>query len=268
MWLENINWVSNAETASGPTPKATPIFAEYRNGMDALQRLQDRKIVALFSEEDEEKITEGLPAQRIAGPEIVEAAKAGYAYRKDDKKDTWTLVKKRPMPHLRVDVKHLDDPDLQTFVQAFKLKPGLSKYDIVADKADPFLANAPKEGLNYLDLETRSLLQVLFFLSHGVMVPPEHRGSGIAPMTIDADGREFDWQQVLDGLFQVCHAKGHHRPPYAHVAIRYHDYWFYIDERDRDSKATFALIVELSRLELQGKSGSSAPVLTLPLGGR
>ena len=40
-------------------------------------------------------------------------------------------------------------------------------------------------------------------------------------------------------------------------------YWFYIDERDRDTKATFALLVELSRLQLSTDKGGGAPVLTI-----
>ncbi len=268
MWLENINWVSNAETASGPTPKTPPIYAEYRSGMEALQRLQDRRLVSFFQEERDEKISEGLPTPNLKGNEVLEAAKAGYEFRKDEKKETWTLVKKKPVPVLRVSAEGLKDPDLAEFCRVFKLQPGLSTYDLVADKADPFLEGMPKEGLNYLDLETRSLLQVLFYLSHGVTVPPDHICSGKAPMTLEHDGMGFDWQQVLGGLFQVCHAKGHLRPAHAYVAIKYDGYWFYIDERDRDSKATFALIVQLSRLELAGKTGASAPVLTLPLGGR
>src|SRR5262249_31055435 len=29
LWLENLNWVPNAETASGPTPKGPPEFVEF-----------------------------------------------------------------------------------------------------------------------------------------------------------------------------------------------------------------------------------------------
>jgi len=267
LWLENINWVANAETASGPTPKAPPVFAEYLAGMRALQRLQDRKIVAIYSEEHEEKISEGLPTPRLSGAEILEAAKAGYEFRKDQKKDTWTLIRKKQEPHLRVDAKHRENPDVAVFCRTFHLKPDEAKYDIVSDKADPFLANIPKEGCSFLDLETRSLLQVLFYVSHGVEVPIEHVHAGRAPMTYNADGTFFDWSAVTDGLFRVCHRKCRHRPTEAHVAVQYDGYWFYIDGRDRDTKATFALIMELSRLELASKTGP-APVLTIPLGGR
>lgn len=72
---------------------------------------------------------------------------------------------------------------------------------------------------------------------------------------------------MLDGLFIVCYAEGKHPPACAQVAVQYQGYWFYIDARDRDTKATFALLVELSRLELGAKTGT-APILTLPLGGR
>ena len=116
-------------------------------------------------------------------------------------------------------------------------------------------------------METRSLLQVLFFVAHGVELPPEHVASGIAPQTRGPDGTLFDWQQVTRGLFRVSSAAGKKPPPCAHVSVCYNGYWFYIDERDRDTKATFALLVELSRLELGAKAGSS-PILTLPLGGR
>ena len=85
-------------------------------------------------------------------------------------------------------------------------------------------------------------------------------------MTAGEDGAAFDWNQVTAGLFQVRSEDGKRPPPCAHVAVRYGGHWFYIDRRDRDTMATFQLLVELSRLELGAKSGSS-PVLTLPLGG-
>jgi hypothetical protein len=49
------------------------------------------------------------------------------------------------------------------------------------------------------------------------------------------------------------------------VAVHYDGYWYFIDERDRESKSTFALLLEVSRLELQ-PTESRAPLLTLPIG--
>jgi hypothetical protein len=69
---------------------------------------------------------------------------------------------------------------------------------------------------------------------------------------------------VADGLFRVRQSNA--RPNNAHVAVPYKGYWFYLDEADHDSKVTFALLMELARLELPG-SKERGPILTLPLGG-
>ena len=59
LWLENLNWVSNAQTGSGPTPKQPPDFAEFLAGVKALQKLQDRGQIVFTTEEREEK--QGIP---------------------------------------------------------------------------------------------------------------------------------------------------------------------------------------------------------------
>ena len=102
-------------------------------------------------------------------------------------------------------------------------------------------------------------------MSHGVEVPEPHRARGLATITRDAAGQDFDWQQVMAELFRVRSQPGTERPANAHVAVRYKDHWFYVDEADQDSKSTFSPLVELSRLELTGKSGPG-PQLTLPIG--
>ena len=71
----------------------------------------------------------------------------------------------------------------------------------------------------------------------------------------------------MEGLFRVGAVKGRDRPAHAHVAVPYRDHWFYIDQTDQDTKATFSLLMELSRLELTGKTGPG-PILTLPVTGR
>jgi hypothetical protein len=261
LWLENLNWVSNAETASGPTPRDPPEYAEFLAGILALQRLQDRRLAILTTEERGERLTDGVAAGLNTPAAAVEAAKGGFEYRKDDT-GGWAVVKKKLRPVLRVGKVAADDPDFAAFCRAFKLDPVRRTFDLDVEKLDPFLAGAPAAGLGVLDLETRSLLQVLFFVSNGVEVPPEHAASGAAPQTPG-----FDWHQVTAGLFRVECAAGKKPPACAHVAVCYKGYWFYIDERDRDTKATFALLVELSRLEL-GTTAGSAPILTLPLGGR
>src|SRR5262249_4961537 len=116
-----------------------------------------------------------------------------------------------------------------------------------------------------IDLETRSLLQVLFFVAHGVEVPPEHVVAGRARTTIDLDGSLADYDRVLGGLFKVKSAKCKNRPPCAAVAVQYLDHWYFIEEIDHNTRATFALLYYLSKLELGSKPGA-APLFTIPLG--
>jgi len=238
----------------------------FQNGILALQRLQDRKLVSLATEERAERLTDGVATKESTPAAAVEAVKAGFEYRKDAKGD-WAVVRKRQQPMLRVGVVPPADPDFDIFCRAFALDPEKRTFDLTTDKLDPFLKGAPAKGLDALDMETRSLLQVLFFVAHGVEVPPAHVASGIVPMAVGRDGAVFDWDSVLGGLFKVYSAEGKKPPPCASVFVCYRDHWFYIDERDRDTKATFALLVELSRLELGSKAGV-APLFTLPLGGR
>jgi hypothetical protein len=264
LWLENLNWVPNAETGSGPTPKYAPEYVEFLNGIQALQRLQDRKLVTLFTVERDERLTDGVAVGDSTPSAAVEAVKAGFEYRRDDKGE-WAVVRKKQQPLLRVGTVPPNDPDFETFCHSFGLNPEIRTFELTTDKLDPFKVKAPAKGLDALDMETRSLLQVLFFAANGVEVPPAHIASGVAPMAFTADGTAFDWDQVLGGLFKVKCAVGKKPPTCAHVAVCYRDHWFYIDEQDRDSKSTFALLVELSRLELTSKAGVT-PLFTLPLG--
>ena len=156
---------------------------------------------------------------------------------------------------------------MEEFARAFRLKRGLTKYDITQETLSPFSSSAPAEGLTNLDLETRSLLQVLYYVSHGIDVPPEHVARGVLTVTRDESGEIYDWPRIMRGLFHVRWAPSDERPPGAHVATQYGGCWFYIEESDQDTKSTFSLLMELSRLELAGKPGPG-PVLTLPVSGR
>ena len=267
LYLENLNWVSNAETASGPTPRSARVcrVPERRRGAPAAARSQVRYALCRGARGS---LTDGVPVGTGTPAAAVEAEKAGLEYRKDEQGELVASSRRRTQPILRVG--NVDGERSRTSRPSAGCSNSIRAertFDLTTDKLDPFLLGAAEKAWTRLDMETRSLLQVLFFVAHGVELPPEHVASGIAPQTMGPDGALFDWQQVTRGLFQVAARRARHRRPCADVAVRYNGYWFYIDERDRDTKATFALLVELSRLELGAKAGTS-PILTLPLGGR
>ncbi len=68
------------------------------------------------------------------------------------------------------------------------------------------------------------------------------------------------------GLFEVHSYKGHKPPNEAFVAVKYCGYWYYIDDRDHASKATFSLMLQLNRLEFGRQAIGGGPFLTLPVG--
>lgn len=78
---------------------------------------------------------------------------------------------------------------MRLLVDAFRLEPGLASYDIGIEMLDPFPVNYPAAGVRVLDLETRSLLQVLYFLSKSVSVPAQHLRDGSVRGAIDAKGK-------------------------------------------------------------------------------
>ena len=267
LYLENLNWVSNAQTASGPTPKLAPVFEDFRRGIQALQALQDRGQIVFASEERTEALGSPLPAASVTARDLVEAAKSGYEYRLNEAGSHWVLIKRSPQPVLLVDPRAVDSPEMTEAARAFRLKRGIARYAITQESLSPFPETFPGEGVSTLDVETRSLLQALYYVCHGIDVPDEHVDAGLVTVTRGPTGERFDWRTLTDGLFRVRSVKGPDGPANAHVAVPYRGYWFYVEDTDQDTKATFSLLMELSRLELAGKPGAS-PVFTLPISGR
>jgi hypothetical protein len=147
------------------------------------------------------------------------------------------------------------------------LVPGQMRYELVAAaRGDVDPARFPKAPSPVLRAVTRSSAQVLFYLANGVEVPPQHIETGLVHLPVDAEGRPVG-PEVTSGLFRVQTSKGHKPPKSAYVAVKYRGVWFYIDDSDQQSKATFALVLGISRLDFARETiGATRPVLTLPVG--
>ncbi len=265
LWLESLNWVANAAGSSGPTTPAAPPQSDFQRGMELLQALQDRGYIAFATEERETSVGGELPADRIQAEDLISAARDGLEYRPAPDGRTWSLIRKRKVPVMRVHPDAIRLPEMIEMSRIFRLRRESTRFDIEIEKVDPF--TYPPRGIETIDLEARSLLQVLYFVSKGVEVPSPHLTQGIAVATVDERGRPFDWTRITKDLFRVASTADAKVPATAHVSIRYQDHWFFIDKRDGPSMATFTLLMELARLELPGRPGGG-PSFTLPLGGR
>ena len=114
-----------------------------------------------------------------------------------------------------------------------------------------------------ISIRSRSLMSILFYLSHHVDTPKEHKAAGLVTVTRNLDGSEFDWDKTAGGsLFHILHSEK--RPDMAFVAIPYRGKWFYLPDNDLESKATFMLLTQLFRLQA-GSAKSAGPALTLPV---
>ncbi len=147
-------------------------------------------------------------------------------------------------------------PEYREFMQIAGLDPELGVYRVTSDltDADP----------GVLNLRFRSFVGVMYFLSQGVEVPQKDLASGRVTITRDAEGRPFDWSRVTRGLMRI--RSGDRRPASAAVAVFYRSSWFYIDDADLDSKATFSMLGQIFALQA-GDVETLTPVLTLPVGG-
>ncbi len=152
-------------------------------GDQALQRLQDRKLITLFTEDREESVSSTFAPNENNIKNTLESVQNKLELKAF--KEGVSLIRRQKQPVLRVDPTIDKDDDWLVFCNAFKLNSNLRTFDLTAEKLDPFLKDMPSTGLETLDLETRSLLQVLFFVAQGVDVPREHLASGVAPRTND-----------------------------------------------------------------------------------
>ena len=111
-----------------------------------------------------------------------------------------------------------------------------------------------------ISIQTRSLSAMMAFMAKGVVVPPEHL----------ANGWVIDYQIPIPergetGLIPFRMLSSKERPINSFAAVRYLDHWFYIENKDIDSKRALGLIIALFRV-LAPTGGGAAPILTLPTG--
>ncbi len=113
-----------------------------------------------------------------------------------------------------------------------------------------------------ITMVTRSMNDILFYVSQSVEVPPEAIEDGLVTVTRSLDGEVFEWDQLSGDLIDIRWSR--ERPENAYVAVPYRGDWYYIADNDLDSKSTF-LLVDLFMDLQSGNVKGAAPVLTIPV---
>jgi len=98
-----------------------------------------------------------------------------------------------------------------------------------------------------IDIVTRSLLGVMFYLSAAVQVPEQDIVEGRVTVTKTDDGEVFDWAEITGGLLRIHNSPN--PPADVRLLIFYRNYWFYINDSDLISKSTFSPLAQIYALQ-------------------
>jgi hypothetical protein len=104
---------------------------------------------------------------------------------------------------------------------------------------------------------TRSMLNIMIQLSTQIEAPVEHVNEGRTVSALELDNSTHEMAQV----FRLKHST--EEPEDAFVAVKYRDYWFWIDDRDFLTKNTFGFLMILNSLMEKG-SNEHLPQITIP----
>lgn len=104
---------------------------------------------------------------------------------------------------------------------------------------------------------TRSILQVMIDLASQIDVP----AADVAEGRVYRPERTVEQERMFPPLVTVH--TGASPPEGAYVAVRYRDQWFWIDDRDQQSKRTLTFLMMTFSLT-EGVPPQAAPVVTIP----
>lgn len=261
--ISHINGVPNSPftdfAASG-----RPDNRAFRDAVEALARLQRLGGVELAWQETVTSLSPEVPLPPPGSADVMAAAAKGLDYHKHESGTGWVLKRRDREPVLRFSPAHAHGEDARRFCSAFGLLPDRAVYAMrVAAQGQTASARAGWKG-DALWVTTRSLTEIMYYLSVGVELPPVHLARGVAPVVKDRAGKPIDWSSFLEGQFRI--ESGKDRPGHATLAVKHRDHWFWIVESDLASRSRLSDLAEMFNLVVRAGATGQAPVLTLPVG--
>ena len=222
--VERANNLDNAANASGPTPTGEPRYERFRTLVDILRELQQADAMEL-----------GAAAVQPNG----NAAK----------KMVRNLV-----------LRFKGGAEL-----ADKFRELCMLLEVPVDSTELVLtSNFFDKPANGVAVRTRSMMGIMFFLSHNIRGSDADEKEGLVTRTPPPGGEGYPWRQVTGRLFNAHSAKA--RPQGAFLAVPYRGSWFYLRNNDLETKSTFMLLNQLFNLQA-GDIKTVAPAFTIGVGG-
>ncbi|EHH67967.1 hypothetical protein [Gluconobacter morbifer] len=127
--------------------------------------------------------------------------------------------------------------------------------DVHAEEAEIVYGPYPKHP-GQIAILTRSMLAMLTQLAYEVEVPEGDIKSGRTPPTIGQVG--------IENRPEVLIHSGKHAPNKRYAAVEYEDTWFWIDDKDFQSKLAFTMVQVLAALAATNHTAGA--VVTIPAG--
>jgi len=131
------------------------------------------------------------------------------------------------------------------------LDPDLQEFKVV-------YGSAPRDDTEIAIL-SRSMLEIIIELASYIEVPDEHVAEG---RTYETFIDQMDVSAEFGPLITIGSDRS--KPDDEFVAVRYRDYWFWVNDRDYESKVMFSFVMLLFSFTESEKA--YAPVVTIPAG--
>lgn len=151
----------------------------------------------------------------------------------------------------RRDVSADAEKDIRWLKSALKLDPKIDEF--------PVTAGSLRRGGGEIEILTRAMQEILRILSAGVQVPEEDLSAGRATplqgLRSSEDRPNYPAVQIRSSV----------EPPRdVYAAARYRDRWFWIDDKDLDSKRVFMFLMVFSSLAETGAAIQTPLIVRSP----
>lgn len=257
---EQVNGVRSIDVGGSLPPRGGEIaFAEMVADVRAL--LQRDELVCGFLKAYDE-YEHSVPVDSLKPADYLAAIQSGKRWKELDGGDGAAALHTYGLePIIWISRRGRESAEGRRLIETLTLDPDAPFYWI----DDAKFQTRPTERTDVIRIRMRSFYGVLNLLAHAVAVPPTHQADGMALARMAPDETLASlFEERLGEILSIRATKGVPERPF--VAVRHHDYWFFIDERDLRSKRAFSLAAELFNLEVGDVGGSGGgPLLTLPL---
>jgi len=150
----------------------------------------------------------------------------------------------------RKDVTPETQADQALVTKLLGLRPDLREFKIVY--------GSQPEGDDVLAIQTRSAFQIMIELGSDIEVPADHAAE---QRTYPSRSEPAPGTEALPPLVRIQSAAS--APKDAFVAVKYRDYWYWIDDRDLKSKGIFTFLMVIMTLA-EKEEKAPPPVVTIP----